>query len=148
MWSVRKSEPKQLRAGILRAAGAWDIAADALDQLVSDFAEATFFVEYTQGDAAGAVEVLFEGSPVSSGDDWFPLEEVIDTGAVATDGETRIFPVRVAALKLVGTQRAPKHNVSLGAVERVRVRARETGATGTPGSLRVRVRASAAPGGA
>jgi len=140
---VRKTDLKELRAGDLPAAGAWDDAADVTELRVHGESELGLFAEYTQGDPAGAVEYRVEVSPVSSGDDWFPAEEVIDETAVASSGESRIFPVRAASMRLNGTQRAPAHTLDVSGADRLRVRAREVGVTGTPGTFRVRARAVA-----
>lgn len=138
---VRKSPVSSLRAGDLPAAGAWD-GAPALEHSVAGESEVSFFVEYTQGHATGACEVLFEGSPMSSGDDWFPLVEALDETAATLSGQSLPVPVRTVSLLLTGTQKAPVHTVRLGGVERVRVRARETGRTAAPGALVVRARSS------
>jgi hypothetical protein len=145
MYGVRKGALKTLREGALPALGAWDAPGDALDVLLSDFGEATFFFEYTEGATAagtGEVEALVEGSPVSSGDDWHPLEEVLDEAAAVLSGQSLPVPVRTASMLYAGTQKAPGHTVRLGGFERVRVRARETGHAVDPGELVVRVRGS------
>lgn len=145
---VRKSELKTLREGALPAAGAWDDASAAIELPTFDHSEVTFFVQYADGTGGTGYtgEVRFEGSPTSSGDDWFPLEEVVDTTTgVVSSGQSRAFPIRVAAMRYIGAQRAPAHTVRLGAVLRVRVLAREVGDTAHPGSLTVR--ASATTGG-
>lgn len=143
MSEIRKSVATELRAvAALPAAGAWDLAAAALEALVTESACVTFFVDYVQGAGGGACEVLFEGSPVSSGDDWYPLEEATDEAAAVLSGQSLPIPVRTASMVYVGTQKAPGHTVRLGGFERVRARGRETGAAGTPGTLRVRVRGS------
>lgn len=147
-WSTHKGQLKTLRAsGALPASGAWDTAPDDdSPPLVSDFAEVTFFADYTVGGSGGACELRFEGSPVSSGDDWYPLEEVLDTAAASLSGQSLPIPLRTASVIVTGTQRAPGHTVRLGGFERVRVLARETGNTGAPGTLRVRARASTGSG--
>lgn len=141
---VRKGPLETVRASAaLPAAGAWDDAADVTELRVHEFSQVTVFADYTEGTSGGAVEYVVETSPVSSGDDWFPAEEVIDETAVASSGESRIFPVRAASMRLNGTQRAPAHTLDVSGADRLRVRAREVGVTGTPGTFRVRARAVA-----
>lgn len=141
---TRKGALVSLRAGALPASGAWDDGSSGLEHLVSAENAVTFFAEYTAGAGASGnvAEVLFEGSPVSSGDDWFPLEEVLDEAAATLSGQRLPVPVRTASMLLTGAQRAPAHTVRLGACERVRVRARETGDTSHPGTLVVRARST------
>lgn len=138
---IRRGELKTLRASsALPAAGAWDDATTAKDLLTPGDSDVSFFAEYTVGGAGGAVELRFEGSPVGSGDDWHPLEEVLDTAAASLTGQALTVPVRVASVKLTGTQKAPGHTLHLGGFERVRVLAREVGNTSSPGTLIVRAR--------
>lgn len=138
---VRKGPIEPLRASAaLPAAGAWDAGASATELRVHDLSQVTLFATYTEGTSGGAVEYRVEVSPVSSGDDWCPAEEVIDETAVVASGEARIFPVRTASMRLNSTQTAPAHTIDVGGAERVRVLAREVGVTGTPGTFRVRAR--------
>jgi hypothetical protein len=138
---IRRGELKALRASsTLPASGAWDNAASAEVLPTPGDSDVSFFAEYTLGGSGGAAELRFEGSPVGSGDDWHPLEEVLDTAAASLTGQALTVPVRVASMKLIGTQKAPVHTLRLGGVERVRVLAREVGNTGAPGTLIVRAR--------
>lgn len=139
---VRKTDLTELRAGDLPAAGAWDdaTAADWPELRVHGESELGLFAEYTQGDPAGAVEYRVEVSPVSSGDDWFPAEEVRDEAAAVTTGQNTRTPLRTGTALLTGTQRAAPRVFNVVGADRARVVAREVGAAGTPGAFRVRAR--------
>lgn len=147
MQAIRKSELKTIRSGNLPAAGAWDVAGDALELHAFDYSEVTFWCTYAAGagGSGNAVEVRFEASPSTSGDDWSPLEEVIDTGAAVTTGQVTVIPVRTVVTKYIGAQSSPAHTVRLGSAQRVRCIAREVGDTAHPGAFTVR--ASATTGG-
>ena len=85
------------------------------------------------------VEYVFEASPVSSGDDWFPVDFGIDAGtpssAVSTATDTEIRHQIVTAVpRVFRWLKAP-------GAQRIRVKAKELGTVSGAGSFVVRVTA-------
>ena len=140
---VRKTGLTSLREGELPAAGAWDnpgAVANWPEIRVHGESEMAVFADYEQGAPAGSVEYRVEVSPVSSGDDWFPAEEVRDEAAAVTTGQNTRTPLRTGTALLTGTQRAAPRVFNVVGADRARVVAREVGAAGTPGTFVVRAR--------
>ncbi len=97
-----------------------------------------FFV-YASGTGGTGVEYIVEVSPVSSDDDWFPVDFGIDAGtpasavSTATDTEIR-HQIAVAVPRVYRWIKAP-------GAQRLRVRAKELGTVTGAGTLSVRVTA-------
>lgn len=138
---VRKGPLTTIRSGALAAAGAWDSDGTALP--VYRESAVSLFVRYAQGGSGGSAEVLVEVSPVGGGDDWLPAEEVLDAASAVTSGASSRVPAGSLSVLITGADVSVHRIIEVGAAERVRVRAREVGATSTPGTLTVRARAVA-----
>lgn len=129
----------------LPAAGAWDPAPVEINTSGANFV--LLFLDYLAGAAAGAVDVQLQAAPNSvdgggAEPDWYPLtlfapgamvagtditslvqREVINYNAVAAVPEVETYCIGPIELR--------------SCVERLRLRARETGAVLTPGTLGV-----------
>jgi hypothetical protein len=121
----------------LAAAGAYD--ATPTEMFCPGFKRVTLFGEYTRGGAGGAVNLKIEGSPVGTGDVWHTLTQY--SGAVLALGSDSVSGVQREVLKYGSTGAAiEKFTVTVdlnGAVERLRVNCAESGAVGTPGTVKV-----------
>ena len=129
----------------LPAAGAWDIA---MPELVCAGAEqVTLHLGYTRGAAGGAFDWQVAVSPYSiaalvpaGGAEWTTLA-LYEAGAVVAGADTQ-SNVQREYQNYASTAAAQEAWVYgpiglAGSIERLRVRARETGVVGTPGILQI-----------
>ena len=129
-------------AGVLPAAGAWDGTPLELDCAPYQFA--TLFMVYTEGVQAadGAVDFMIEISMDSAGDTWHQLTEyapaVLAAGSDSQSFIQREFITYTAVAAAI--EEFVYGAVELrGTIQRIRITARESGVTGTPGIFGVRV---------
>jgi hypothetical protein len=129
----------------LPAAGAWDAA--PTEMACPYFENATFNFTYTRGAAGGAFDFQIEASPYSvaanapaGASEWITAA-IYAGGAVVAGADTTSLVQR--ELESYASQGAAAEDFSFGpidlggTVERIRIRARESGAVGTPGTLQV-----------
>jgi hypothetical protein len=135
--------PQTFRAAAaLAGAGAWDAA--PLEIATAGYAHLTLFLEYTRGAAGGAFDFQLQVSPTSAdiaGEDWYP-QSLYAAGAVAAGADTQsrvqreyvTYASQGAAIEtfIYGPL------LIAGGAERIRVRARESGSVGNPGTVRIR----------
>lgn len=128
-------------SAVLVAAGAFDSAPTALACPGFDFV--TLFFKYTRGGAGGAFKFKIEISPDSTGSVWHQAT-LYSPGTVTAGADTLSTDQREAV-----SYQATGASAELfvfgplelgGTIERVRVNAAETGATGTPGTLEIKAR--------
>lgn len=129
----------------LPAAGAWDAAPTELACPFFDNVVLTF--TYTRGAAGGAFDWQLETSPYSriadapAGAAEWATEPIYASGVVVAGADTTSLVQR--ELQSYGSQGAAAESIDFGpisfakAIERVRVRARESGVVGTPGTLQI-----------
>lgn len=129
----------------LPAAGAWDATPTAMP--CPYFENVTLSFTYTHGAAGGAFDWQIETSPYSvaanapAGASEWVTESIYAAGAVAAGADTTSLVQR--ELQSYTSQGAAAEDFSFGpidlggTVERIRVRARESGAVGTPGTLQI-----------
>jgi hypothetical protein len=111
------------------------------------FDHLTLSFTYTQGAQAGAFDFQIETSPYSiaanapvGASEWV-TESIYAAGAVAAGVDTTSLVQR--ELQSYTSQGAPAEDFSFGpielrgTIERIRVRARESGAVGNPGTLQI-----------
>ena len=137
--------PVNLRAlAALPAAGAWDAA--PTEQNVAGASAVTLYLTYTRGAAGGAFDWQLWVSPYSlaanapAGAEEWTCESLQDLGAVVAGADTQNLVQR--DYQSYASQGAAVEAVAFGpiplqGVERVRVRARESGVVGTPGTLQI-----------
>ena len=138
--------PLALRASAaLGAAGAWDAAPT---EFFSSGAERlTLSFTYTRGAAGGAFDWELEvsiyavvGNVPAGASEWV-TESVYSAGAVAAGADTQSLVQR--EYQTYTSQGAAAEDFVFGpielhgTIERIRIRARESGATGTPGTLQI-----------
>ena len=129
----------------LAAAGAWD--ATPTEMPAPYFQDMTLSFTYTRGAAGGAFDFQIETSPYSivgnvpaGASEWI-TQAIYASGAVAAGADTTSLVQR--ELESFTSQGAAAEDFSYGpiglkgTVERVRVRARESGVVGTPGTLQI-----------
>jgi len=134
-------------SAILLAAGAWDLDADLLVLPCPYFDNLTLSFTYTRGGAGGAFDYQIETSAYSvvanapaGASEWI-TGAIYAAGAVAAGADTTSLVQR--ELQSYTSQGAAVEDfvygpiVLNGTVERVRIRARESGAVGTPGTLQI-----------
>ena len=129
----------------LPAAGAWDAAPTEL--VCPGFDEVNLAFTYTRGAAGGAFDFQIETSPYSltanvpAGASEWVTEAIYAAGAVAAGADTTSLVQR--ELQSYTSQGAAAEDFSYGplklgaTVERIRVRARESGVVQTPGTLQI-----------
>lgn len=133
----------------LPAAGAWETSPTEL--FVSEASWLTVFLTYTRGAAGGAYDWQLESSPYSltaavpaGAQEWGdPLAYAV--GAVAAGADTQ-SQAQEEYINYESTGAAAEMQVFGpihlgGAVERIRIRCRETGVVGTPGTLQIEITA-------
>ena len=128
-------------AAILLAAGAWDVA--PLEISVAGFRWLTLFLTYTRGAAGGAVDFQAESSPNSADtvlEDWFT--QTLYAPGVMAAGTDIVSRVQRELITYLATGAAAENFVFGpieigGAVERMRVRARESGDVANPGNIAI-----------
>ncbi len=132
-----------LRASaVLEAAGAWDPA--PVEVPCVGMEAITFYISYTRGGAAGAVDFQVEYSPYSADvagvEDWFTMS-IYGAAAVGAGADTTSLLQR--ELITYTPTAALIENFVYGAtglkntVERLRVRCRESGNAGAPGTAHI-----------
>ena len=130
---------------VLPAAPAWDATPTAM--VCAYFDNVTLSFTYTRGDAGGAFNWQIETSPYSvvgnvpaGASEWI-TEAIYASGGVAAGADTTSLVQR--ELESYTSQGAAAEDFSFGpielngTVERIRVRAQESGAIGTPGTLQI-----------
>lgn len=137
--------PVTLRASAaLPAAGAWDAA--PTEQSVAGASAITLYFTYTRGAAGGAFDWQLWASPYSlaanapAGAQEWACESLQDLGAVVAGADVQnlvqrdyqTYTCQGAAVEAFAFGPIP-----LTGVERIRVRARESGAVGSPGTLQI-----------
>ena len=138
--------PVNLRASAaLAAAGAWDAAPTETFSSGARWLNLAF--TYTRGAVGGAFDFQIETSIYSvaarapAGAAEWATEAIYAAGAVAAGADTTSLVQR--ELQSYGSQGAAAEDFSFGpidlgrTVERVRIRARESGVVGTPGTLQI-----------
>ena len=136
----------------LPAAGAWDATPTEMASPYFDYVTLSF--TYTRGAAGGAFDWQIETSPYSvaanvpvGASEWV-TESIYAAGAVAAGADTTSLVQR--ELQSYTSQGAAAEDfvygpIALnGTVERIRVRARESGVVGTPGTLQIQANFSEA----
>ena len=138
--------PVNLRvSAALGAAGAWDAA--PTESFSSGAQAITLSFTYTRGAAGGGFEFQFEysiysvvGNVPAGASEWV-TESIYGSGAVAAGADTTSLVQR--ELQSYTSQGAGAEDFIygpipiVGTVERVRIRARESGVVGTPGTLQI-----------
>lgn len=129
-------------AAALPAAGAWD--ATPLIVACPQYSRLVLYLSYTRGAAGGAFDFQVQVSPYSANaavvQSWFNQTEfspaVLAAGA---DSQSRLQQEYVTYASQGAAIENPVYGpIELGAgVERVMVRARESGVVGTPGTLHI-----------
>lgn len=129
----------------LAGAGAWD--ATPTELACPGFDEVNLAFTYTRGGAGGAFDFQIETSPYSiagnvpAGASEWVTEAIYATGAVAAGADTTSLVQRELQSYTstgAGAEDFSYGPLKLGAtVERIRIRARESGAAGTPGTLQI-----------
>jgi len=133
----------------LPAAGAWD--ATPTEVFVSGAAHLTFHLAYTRGAAGGAFDFQCWYSPYSvaanvptGAEEWLAMAlyapGLVAAGVDSQSREQREYVTYQATAAPVEAIEFGPVNVG-GTVERVRVRARESGAVGNPGTLQIELTA-------
>ena len=131
-------------SAILLPASAWDVAPTAMP--CPYFDNLTLYFTYTRGGAAGAFDFQIEYSPYSvvgnvpaGAEEWITMG-LYASGAVAAGADTTSALQR-ELITYTATAAAAEdfpYPVALsGTVERVRVRARESGNAGAPGTVQI-----------
>jgi hypothetical protein len=141
---IAGSEPLQVVRALaaLPGAGAWDAAPTEMFAVMAD--SVALYFSYTRGGAAGAFDFQIQVSPYSVAADvpagiaeWYNMS-VLNPGTLAagTDIQGR-FQAQYITYQAVGAlQEAPIYTVALAeGIQRTRVRARESGNVGAPGTL-------------
>ena len=130
----------------LEAAGAWDPTPTAMN-VNSLFGSLSLFLTYTRGGVAGAFDFQIQYSPYSiaanvpAGAQEWVTEAIFAAGAVAAGADTTNLVQR--DLQSYTATGAAVEMFSYGpieidhTVERIRVRARESGNVGAPGTLQL-----------
>lgn len=128
----------------LAAAGAWD--AVPIEQNVAGGSSTLLSFTYTRGGVGGAFDYQLQLSPYSiagnvpaGADEW--VEEALYAAGPVVAGADSQSLVQVEYETFTSQGAAAESfafgPVELGGVERLRIRARESGAVGTPGTLQV-----------
>jgi hypothetical protein len=140
------TNPVNLRASAaLAAAGAWDAA--PTESFCAGAETLTLSLTYTRGAAGGAFDFQMQvsvygvvGDAPAGADEWV-TEAIYAGGAVAAGADTTSLVQR--ELESYTSQGAAAESFVYGPVEvkqgvqRVRIRARESGVVGTPGTLQI-----------
>lgn len=137
------TNPVTFRArAALAGAGAWDAA--PLEIACPQHTRMTLFIEYVRGAAGGAVDFQWFVSPYSANvagvEDWFAQSEFAPAVlAVGVDSQSRIQREYVTYLSQgAATETFVFGPIELGAgVERIYIRARESGVVGSPGTCHI-----------
>ena len=137
-------------AAALPAAGAWDAAPTELFCAGAEYV--TLYITYTRGGAGGSVRLRLEASPHSVDravvEDWF-LPTIKQVGAFAAGADVNSGEQRENGVLYTATAAAAEMfaygPVHIQAAERIRVRAQEVGAAGTPGTLHIIAMLGATP---
>lgn len=129
----------------LPAAGAWDAAPIEITAAYAQFI--TLYLTYTRGDANGAFDFQVHYSPYSlaglvpAGASEWVMMTAYDAGMIAAGVDTQSSAQReYITYTAVGAAAEALVFGPLdlrGTVERIRVRARESGVVGTPGTLQI-----------
>jgi hypothetical protein len=126
----------------LAGAGAWD--ATPLVIACPQHSRVTFYMSYTRGAAGGAVDFQLLVSPYSATvagvENWFIQTEFSPAVlAAGVDSQSRLQQEYVTyASKAAAIENVVYGPVDIGAnVERIELRARESGVVGTPGTFHV-----------
>ncbi len=132
-------------SGALEAAGAWTATPLALACPSFDFVNLTF--TYTRGAAGGSFDWYIETSPYSlaaavpAGGNQWNWEAIYASGAVGAGAlTTSLVQNEIQSFQplTANAESFPYGPIDLGgAVERIRLLARESGVVGTPGNLHV-----------
>lgn len=132
-------------SAVLLGAGAWDAA--PTEMVCCGFDQCNLHLTYTRGAAGGAVDYQIEVSPYSAAAlvpagaaEWI-TEAMYAAGAVVAGADTQSLIQR--AYETYTSQGAAAEDFEYGPIhlaaniERIRVRARESGVVGTPGTLQI-----------
>jgi len=142
---VAWQNPVTLRASAaLPAAGAWDTA--PTEQNVAGGEELRLSLTYTRGAAGGAFEFQVEVSiysvaaNVPAGASEWVTQALFEPDTIAA-GSDAVSLIQRESVSYTSTGAAAEDffpsPISLQGIERIRVRARETGVVGTPGTLSI-----------
>lgn len=120
----------------LPASGAFDTTPTEMN--VSGFHYAMFYLTYTRGGAGGDVQFKIEASPVGAGDHWYSIGT--SSAGTTSSGADTVGNVQRGEVEYgstgAGAEKFTYGPIALGGcVERLRLVAQESGATGTPGTL-------------
>ena len=126
----------------LPAAGAWDGA--PLELPCAPFQFVTLFMRYTEGEQAadGAVDFMIEISPDSAGAAWYQLTEYSPAIlAVGVDSQSFIQREYETYTAVGATEELFVYGAVeiRGTIQRIRIAARESGVTATPGDFGIEV---------
>ena len=131
--------PLTIRASAaLPAAGAYDAAPTEFS--VAGFDQLTIYGTYTRGGAGGAADLQAQASPYAQdaiGPSWFD-QSLMSAGVLAAGADTQSRVQRefvTYQATAAGAQSFVVGVLRIAGVERIRIRARESGAVGTPGTL-------------
>jgi hypothetical protein len=132
-------------SAVLAAAGAYDSA--PTEMYCPGFRFVTLFGEYTRGGAGGKVKLKLEVSPSSSGTVWHQMS-LYNQGTNVAGADTKSTLQREEVE--YGSNAAAKELFTLSAyldgnAERLRVICAESGAVGTPGTVKVTAHFSMQP---
>jgi len=133
-------------SAILLAAGAWDLDAGLLILPCPYFDDVTLNFTYTRGGAGGAFDFQIEYSPYSiaanvpAGAQQWMVMPLYASGAVVAGADTT-STIQRELITYQATGAAVEtfpYSVALdGTIERLRIRARESGNVGAPGTLQI-----------
>jgi hypothetical protein len=124
-------------SAVLPGAGAFDAAPVAL--FCSGFVSAMLFLEYTRAGAGGRVRMRVEGSPDVTGDTWYQIS-LYNPGAPVANADS-VSPFQREFLEYgstaAGIEKTAIPVTLYGGFQRIRVVCAESGAVGTPGTVKV-----------
>ena len=132
----------------LPAAGAWDATPTTIITAGAD--RLTLFLNYTRGAAGGAVDIQILASPYSiaglvpaGGAQWVTMTLYESGGVVAgADSQSLIQREYLTYTSQAAAAEAFTYGpLDISGIERIQVRARESGVVGTPGTLQIEVHA-------
>lgn len=132
--------PMTVRASaVLPAAGAWDVA--PVELACAGYDHLTIYGSYTRGGAAGAVDIQAEASPYAANlggvQSWFD-QSLMSAGVLAAGADVRSREQReYVTYQATGAaiENFVVAVVRVAGVERIRIRARESGNIAAPGTL-------------
>lgn len=128
----------------LAAAGAWDAAPTTIVTAGAD--RLTLFCNYTRGAAGGAVDIQILASPYSltagapaGAAEWVTMT-IYDAGAVVAGADTQSLMQReylTYTSQAAAAEAFTYGPLDISGIERIQVRARESGVVGTPGTCQI-----------